>query len=93
MTDRLKEIRRLAEQILALLDEQPANEAQVELPLATPAKKITVEEVKATLTALAGAKGGAVVKALLRDFGAEKMSDVAAEDYAQLLEAAKWKGE
>lgn len=92
MPNRMNEIRRLAEQILALLDEQPTNEAQAELPLATAAK-VKIEDVRAALTALAGAKGGAAVKALLKDFSAEKLSDVASEDYAQLLEAAKWKSE
>jgi len=58
---------------------------------AAPTPKI--EDVRAALTALAGAKGGAAVKALLKDFSAEKLSDVATQDYAQLLEAAKWKGE
>lgn len=62
-------------------------------PAKTEAKAPKIEDVRAALTALAGVKGGAAVKALLKDFSAEKLSDVAVDDYAQLLEAAKWKGQ
>lgn len=59
----------------------------------TPTKPITLEEVRAKLTALSGSKGGAAVKALLKDFGADKLSDIAAQDYGELLAKAEEMGQ
>ena len=100
IADEIDRIKQMVEKLdqaitkLAIAVEQDEEAGQAESAPAEPTKpKVKIEDVRAALTALAGAKGGAAVKALLKDFSAEKLSDVAAQDYAQLLEAAKWKGE
>lgn len=72
---------------IALLLSAPAQ------PKVAPTKPITLEEVRAKLTALSGSKGGAAVKALLKDFGADKLSDIAAQDYGELLAKAEEMGQ
>ena len=44
------------------------------------------------LTTLSSNKGASAVKALLKDFGAEKLSDIAAQDYPELLAKAEEMG-
>lgn len=92
----IERIRSLANSILNTLDAHdaqtpPAPEpAAVEKPKAEKkAKPLTLEDVRAKLTSLAGNRGGALVKALLKDFGAEKLSDIAAQDYPELLAKAE----
>ncbi len=71
-------------------EDEKAAKAFVEKPKAEKkAKPLTLEDVRAKLTTLAGSKGGAAVKALLKDFGAEKLSDIAAQDYPELLAKAE----
>lgn len=85
----IEKIRSLANAILALLDEPVAAPAEKK----TEAKPITVEDVRAALTRLAGDKGAAAVKALLKDFGAQKLSDIAVQDYPELLAKAEEMGQ
>jgi hypothetical protein len=61
-------------------------------PTPAPAKPITLEQVRAALTQLASDKGAAQVKTLLKDFGADKLSDIAAQDFAELLAKAEEMG-
>ena len=68
----------------------PAEEAPAPKPKADKkAKPLTLEDVRTKLTTLAGNKGGAAVKALLKDFGADKLSDITAQDYPELLAKAE----
>lgn len=52
---------------------------------APAAKAPTIEDVRAALTKLASEKGASVSKQLLKDYGAEKLSDIAAQDFPELL--------
>lgn len=73
-------------------EEAPAPAAKPK-PKKTEAKPLTLEEVRAKLTSLAGTAGGGAVKKLLKDFGAEKLSDIAAQDYPELLAKAEEMGQ
>jgi hypothetical protein len=59
--------------------------------LTAPAKPTpTIEDVRAALTKLAGAKGGAAVKKLLKDvFNVDKASDLDAKDFGQVVVLAE----
>lgn len=92
----IERIRSLANSILNTLDALDARTPPAPAPAAVEkrkaekkAKPLTLEDVRAKLTSLAGNKGGALVKALLKDFGAEKLSDIAAQDYPELLAKAE----
>lgn len=61
--------------------------------LKTEAKPLKLEDVRAVLTTLSSNKGAAAVKQLLKDFGAEKLSDIAAQDYPELLAKAQEMGQ
>jgi hypothetical protein len=74
----------LTDLLIAVEKDEKAEAAPA--PTETSAQPITIEEVRAALTKLATAKGSAASKAVLKDFGAEKLSDIAAQDYAQLLD-------
>lgn len=83
----------LAAQLAAMAGQLGELAAKVAAQAATPAKPKkaapaeapTIEDVRAALTKLAGEKGAAVSKQLLKDYGAEKLSDIAAQDYSELL--------
>ena len=51
--------------------------------------QVSIIEVRSRLAEIAKAGKTDAVKALLRDFGAEKLTDVPAERYAELLAAAE----
>lgn len=87
---------RLSQEVTQLLvyveTTQPAVEdkpAKVATPKAAPAKTLKLEDVRAVLTTLSSTKGASAVKALLKDYGAEKLSDIAAQDYPELLAKAQ----
>ena len=63
--------------------------APVEVAAASPSKPITLEEVRAKLAALSQAGKTAEVKALIGTFGAGKLTDIAADKYAEVLVAAE----
>lgn len=54
-----------------------------------PSTEVSIVEVRSRLAEIAKSGKTEAVKALLRDFGAEKLTDVAAEHYAELLAAAE----
>lgn len=58
-------------------------------PQIEPGTVITLEDVRAALTELAGVKGAATTKTLLAEYDAKKLSDVPADKYASLLTDAK----
>ena len=61
--------------------EEPLPEEKTEAP--------TLEEVRAVLAKLSVAGHSASVKALIAKFGADKLSDIAPEQYAALLKEAE----
>lgn len=71
-----------------------AVEAKAEVKADKPEPKkeskpsVTLETVRTKLAELAQAGKQAQVKELIKSFGAQKLSDVAVEDYAELLEKA-----
>lgn len=69
-----------------------AVEAEVKEGKPKPKKEtkptVTLETVRTKLAELAQAGKQAQVKELIKSFGAQKLSDVAVEDYAELLEKA-----
>lgn len=67
---------------------QPAPVAEP-TPQIEPGTVITLEDVRAALTELAGVKGAATTKTLLAEYDAKKLSDVPADKYASLLTDAK----
>jgi hypothetical protein len=77
---------KLAAELAAIAGRLDEIAKSLSAPTETPAQPTTIEEVRAALTKLATAKGSAASKAVLKDFGAEKLSDIAAQDYAQLLD-------
>lgn len=69
-------------------DQPPAEKPKAKTKKAEPAptaKAPTIEDVRAALTKLASEKGASVSKQLLKDYGAEKLSDIAAQDFPELL--------
>ena len=58
-------------------------------PQIEPSTVITLEDVRAALTKLASAKGATYVKALLADYNAKKLSDLAPISYEAVLYAAE----
>lgn len=67
---------------------QPAPVAEPK-PKIAPGTAITLEDVRAALTELAGVKGAATTKTLLAEYDAKKLSDVPADKYLSLLTDAK----
>jgi chemotaxis response regulator CheB len=89
LNDIAKALRQIADQIEEAAGERkPAGKPPVE----TTAKPVKLEDVRAVLTTLSSSQGAAAVKALLKDFGAEKLSDIAAQDYPELLAKAQEMG-
>ncbi len=54
-----------------------------------PSSQVSIIEVRSRLAEIAKSGKTEAVKALLRDFGAEKLTDVPAERYAELLAVAE----
>lgn len=81
--DIIKRIRALAGEIIALTDRE-AVQSQAE-----PAKEYTLEDVRAALTRVAGAKGADAAKAVLAKHGAKKLSDIFPPDYAVVVADAE----
>ena len=78
--------------LVAVEKMEKAEKAPAEEPAPAPKaepKPIKLEDVRAVLTTLSSNKGASAVKALLKDYGAEKLSDIAAQDYAELLAKAQ----
>lgn len=69
----------------------PQMEAYAAAAAAT--KPLKLEDVRAVLTTLSSNKGAAAVKQLLKDFGADKLSDIAVQDYPELLAKAEEMGQ
>lgn len=68
----------------------PTPEAVPSEPVAaSPSKAVTLEEVRAKLAALSQAGKTAEVKTLISQFGAGKLTDLAADKYAEVLTAAE----
>ena len=58
--------------------------------MAEPEKPVpTLEEVRASLAKLSVVGHSAAVKALISKFGADKLSDIAPEQYSELLKEAE----
>lgn len=71
-------------------DPKPEPDKKPEAPKEDPEKpKVTLEQVRAKLSALAQAGKQTEVKKLLTDLGAAKLTDVPAEKYGELLAAAE----
>ena len=66
----------------------PAQPAAPATPAPTPTPSVSLETVRAKLTALVQAGKQPQVRELLDSFGAAKLSDVPPERYAELLEKA-----
>jgi hypothetical protein len=86
----IKRIRALAGEIIALTDREAVQpQAAPATPQIEPGTVITLEDVRAALTKLASAKGATHVKALLADYNAKKLSDLAPINYQAVLFAAE----
>jgi hypothetical protein len=84
----------LAETLANLSEKLYAISEELIAPAETPAPPkreapVTLEEVRAALTQLASSKGADAAKKLLADYGAKKITDMAAQDYAELLADAE----
>ena len=100
IADALDRIKQIAESLddaitklaIAVEEDETTETAQ---PVAEPAPQIapgaviTLEDVRAALTELAGVKGATTTKTLLAEYDAKKLSDVPADKYASLLADAK----
>lgn len=64
-------------------------EAAAPAPAAASPSEVTLEQVRAKLASLSQAGKAADVKALIATFGASKLTDIAAEKYADVLAAAE----
>lgn len=74
--------------------ETAEEETKAETPAKPKADKpLKLEDVRAVLTTLSSNKGASAVKQLLKDFGAEKLSDIAVQDYPELLAKAQEMGQ
>jgi chemotaxis response regulator CheB len=82
----------LAETLANLSEKLYAISEELIAPAETPAppkRDVTAEEVRAALTTLASTKGADAAKKLLADYGAKKLTDMAVQDYPELLAAAE----
>jgi hypothetical protein len=73
--------------IMHITNDEPV--AEPATPQIAPGTVITLEDVRAALTKLASAKGATHVKALLADYNAKKLSDLAPINYQAVLFAAE----
>lgn len=87
-----------------IVDETPSIEPEVIQPIVQPVskenaidiqvesvhgpKKYTLEEVRAKLTELTRAGKTAQVKAIIQEAGASKLTEIAEEKYAEVMEKA-----
>ena len=87
----VKKPRKPAPTPVAVVTATPAPEvtAPAEPVAASPSKTVTLEEVRAKLAALSQAGKTAEVKTLISQFGAGKLTDLAADKYAEVLTAAE----
>ena len=67
---------------------QPAPVAEP-TPKIEPGTVITLEDVRAALTTLAGVKGAAAPKKILADYSAKKLSELAPGHFAEVFTAAQ----
>ena len=94
IADALDRIKQIAESLddaitklaIAVEKDEKTETAQ---PVAEPAKPVTLEDVRAALTTLAGVKGAAHVKGLLADYGAKKLSELGPIHFTAVLLAAQ----
>jgi hypothetical protein len=86
LEDIAKALRQIATQIEEL--SAPAKAAPA-TPQIAPGTIVELEDVRAALTKLASAKGATYVKALLADYNAKKLSDLAPINYQAVLFAAE----
>lgn len=74
----------------AVTEAAPAEAAAPAPAAASPSEPaVTLEQVRAKLATLSQAGKAPAVKELLKKYGAAKLTDVAAETYAELLAAAE----
>lgn len=82
----------LADYLTAYVKEEKTNTEEIASPATEEAQKapaIKLEDVRTVLAEISRSGKTAQMKELLGRFGATKLSDVKAEDYPALLEAAK----
>ena len=95
LLDIVEDLRSLAESVQAVANTMLQSEAEVETPAPAPAPKpeprkvVTLEQVRAVLAEKSHDGFTADVRALLQKYGAEKLSAVDPEKYADLLADAE----
>lgn len=68
----------------------PVEATPTPVPAASPSEsKLTLEQVRAKLTAISQAGKAAEVKALLKEFGVAKLTDVPPEKFPEILSKAE----
>jgi hypothetical protein len=90
--DRIKQMVEALDAALSKLAISVEKDEAAEAATPAPPKRetpVTSEEVRAALTQLASTKGSDAAKKLLADYGAKKLTDMAAQDYPELLAAAE----
>lgn len=94
LLDVIQDMRNLADSLQAVAEAMLQNEpqetppAKTEAPAAKPAKKVSMEQVRAVLAQLSHDGLTARVRAMLESYGAQKLSAVGSEHYAELLNKA-----
>ena len=89
MANIAEEIRKCAETLIRIADsladkkEPPADKA------AETAKELTIEDIRKVLASLSVAGHGLAVKQLIESFGADKLSEIPPEQFADLLKEAE----
>lgn len=95
LLDVVEDLRSLAESVQAVANAMLQSEAEVKTPAPAPTPKpelkrvVTLEQVRAVLAEKSHDGFTADVRALLRKYGAEKLSAVDPEKYAELLADAE----
>ena len=95
LLDVVEDLRSLAESVQAVANAMLQSDAEVETPAPAPAPKpeprkvVTLEQVRAVLAEKSHDGFTADVRALLQKYGAEKLSSVDPEKYADLLADAE----
>ena len=93
MANIAEEIRKCAETLIRIADsladkkEPPADKA--EETVEETAKELTIEDVRKVLASLSVAGYGLAVKELIESFGADKLSEIPPEQFADLLKEAE----
>ena len=91
MANIAEEIRKCAETLIRIADsladkkEPPADKAEETVA----AKELTIEDVRKVLASLSVAGHGLAVKQLIESFGADKLSEIPPEQFADLLKEAE----